>query len=99
MDLVPAVRGVLDPGPDDLDPRALLGDGDARAVLRNDLHDEVPADPRMAVREPLPVARVGTDLDVDVAVVFLELQLPDRPDRDAAAALHDQTLRSGRSGS
>jgi hypothetical protein len=53
MDLVPAVRRVLDPGADDLDSGALLGDGDPRAVLRDDLDDEVAADPVIPVREQL----------------------------------------------
>src|SRR5438067_1786067 len=34
MDLVPAVRRVLDPGPDDFDSRALLRDRDARSFDR-----------------------------------------------------------------
>src|SRR5438034_10456820 len=40
MDLVPAVLGVFDPRADHLDARSLLGDGDARAVLWDDLHHE-----------------------------------------------------------
>src|SRR5919201_6323435 len=51
MDLVPAVRRVLNPGPDDLDPCAFLGDGDPRAVLGDDLHHEFAAAKRIAVRE------------------------------------------------
>src|SRR5205085_9326559 len=93
MDLVPAVLGVVDPRADDLDPRALLRDGDPRAVLRDDLDDEVAADAIVPVGEQLFIRRVEMKIDVDVAVVLLEFHLVDGSDRDAAAALHDQSLR------
>jgi hypothetical protein len=93
MDLVPAVLRVGDPGADDLDPRALGRDGDARAVLRDDLDDEVAPDAAVPVREQVLVAGVGAQVDVDVPVVGLELDVRDRSDRDPAAALHLQPLR------
>jgi hypothetical protein len=93
MDLVPAMLRVGDPGADDLDPGALRRHDDARAVLRDDLDDEVPADAAVAVREQLLVAGVGTKIDVNVPVVGLELHMGDRSDRDPAAAFHLQPLR------
>ena len=92
VDLVPAVLHVRDPGADDLDPRAFRGDGDARPVLRDDLDDEVVADLCIPVCEQALVARIRPQVDVHVAVVGLELDLPHRPDRDPAAALHLQPL-------
>jgi hypothetical protein len=92
VDLVPAVLRVGDPRADDLDPRSLGRHGDARAVLRDDLDDEVPAHAAVPVREQVLVAGVGAKVDVDVPVVGLELDVRDRPDRDPAAALHLQPL-------
>jgi hypothetical protein len=93
MDLVPAVLRVRDPRADDLDPRSLRRYGDARTVVRDDLDDEVAAHAAVPVREQPLVARVWTEIDVNIAVVGLELHLRDRADRDPAAALHLQPLR------
>src|ERR671930_1184707 len=93
MDLVPAVLGVLDPRPDHLDARALRRKPDPRAILRDHLDDEVAADALVPVGKELLLARIEPQVDVDVAVVLLELDLPDDADRDAAAALHVQALR------
>ena len=92
MDLVPAVLRVGDPGPDDLDARALRRHGDARAILRDDLDDEVAANAVVPVREQALVARIGPEVDVDVAVVRFEPDVRDGADRDPAAALHLQPL-------
>ena len=86
MDLVPAVLVVLDPGPDDLDPRALLGHGHARTVERDHLDDEVAADAVVAVREQRGIVR--PQIDVHVAVVRLEDDFAHGPDYNAATALH-----------
>jgi len=87
------VLRVGDPWADDLDSRALGRHRDARAVLRDDLDDEVAADAVVAVREQMLVAGIGAEVDVDVAVVGLEPHVRDRPDRDAAAAFYLQALR------
>src|SRR5205814_7405782 len=73
----------------DLDPRALRGHRDLQAVLRDDLDDEALA----VVGEKVLVARVGPQVDVDVAVKGFELDLVDSADRYPAAALHSQPLR------
>jgi hypothetical protein len=93
VDLVPAVLRVGDPGADDLDARPLRGHGDARAVVRDDLDDEVAADAAVAVREQVLVAGIRPQVDVDIAVVRLEHHVGDRADRDPAAALDLQPLR------
>ena len=93
MDLVPAVLRIGDPRPDDLDPRAFGRHRDPRTVLRNDLDDEVAANPAVAVGEQALVAWIEPKVDVDVAVVGLELDVGDGADRDPAAALHLQALR------
>jgi len=93
VNLVPAVLRVGDPRANDLDPRALGRHGDPRAVVGDDLDDEVAADAVVAVRKQALVARIWAEVDVDVAVVGLELDVRDRADRDPATALHLQPLR------
>src|SRR5215210_4835666 len=93
MDLVPAMLRVCDPWADDLDPRALGGNGYARTVVRDHLDDQVAADPLVAAVQELLVARVEPKIDVQIAVVGLELNLADRADGDRTAALHVQALR------
>ena len=51
VDLVPAVRSVVDPRADDLDSLSDLRNQDPGAVPGDDLDDERPADPRVAGRE------------------------------------------------
>src|SRR5262245_29964509 len=85
--------GVLDPRAHDLDPRADLGHGDPRAVLRDQFDDEVATDTPVAVVEEVLIGRVELDVHVHVAVVVLELDGSHRADGDAAAALHDEALR------
>src|SRR5215207_198878 len=93
MNLVPSMLRVGDPRADDLDPRALRGNGYARAVVWDHLDDQVAADPLVAVVQELLVAPVEPEIDVQVAVVNLELNLSNRADGDRTAALHVQTLR------
>src|SRR5512133_2604243 len=93
VDLVPAVLAVLHPGPDDLDALALVRHRDSRAVLRDQLDDEVAADPGVALSEEPFVAGVESQVDVDVAVVLLENDLADRADDDPATASDPQPLR------
>jgi hypothetical protein len=93
VDLVPAVLRVGDPRADDLDASAFGRNRDARAVLRDDLDDEVAADACIPVRKEQLVPGIGAQVDVDVPVVGLEPDVRHRPDRDAAAALHLQPLR------
>ena len=93
MDLVPTVLSVGHPRADDLDPRALGRNRDARAVVRDHLDDQVSADPLVAVVEQLFVAGIEAKIEMEVAVVGLGPDLPDRPDHDGAAALHVQALR------
>jgi hypothetical protein len=93
MDLAPAVRRVLDPGPDDDDSRADVGNGNDAAVLRNDLDHEIASAPVVAVQEEPPVALVEPKVDVDVAVIGLELDPFHGAAGQSATAPHLETLR------
>ena len=93
MDLVPAVRGVVDPGADDLDPLPDVRNQDTGAVPGDDLENERAADAGVAGRKQAVLARVELQLDVDVAVVELGLDLLDGADGDVAAAFHLQPVR------
>src|SRR5262249_32478594 len=88
VDLAPAVRLVVHPRADDGDARAHVGYGHHRAVLRDDLDDQISAHLGIPVRKKVPRALVGPKVDVHVAVEVLELDLVDDTGRDRAATPH-----------
>src|SRR5690348_460809 len=93
MDLVPAVRGVVDPGADHLDPLPDLGDRDARAIPGDDLENQVAPDAAIARREQAVLPGVEPKLEVDVTVVELWLDPLDCAGGNPAAALHLEPFR------